>query len=58
MNEHLFTIYNILSILFGNDLNRRRNAEIELELLKKKDRNEFLVNLLQILNHQKINLDI
>jgi len=58
MNENIVVVYNILSFLNGNDSIKRKNAEIELELLKKKNGNELFINLLEILNHEKIDLHI
>jgi importin subunit beta-1 len=58
MNNDLVSIYEILLFLNGNDLEKRKIAEHELENLKKKESNCFLINLLEILDTQKFDYQI
>ena len=43
MNENLIKLYDILSILNGEDLEKRKIAENELEIEKKKKKKDFLL---------------
>jgi importin subunit beta-1 len=56
MESDLYLVYNILSLLNGNDLEKRKSAETELEKLKK-NQNLFLV-LLKLLDDNSIDLQI
>ena len=58
MNENLIKLYDILSILNGEDLEKRKIAENELEIEKKKKKKDFLFNLLEIFHNQTIDLQI
>ena len=58
MNNDLVSIYEILLFLNGNDLEKRKIAEYELENFKKKESNGFLINLLEILDTQKFDYQI
>ena len=50
----LIFIYQILSSLNGNDLERRKIAENELNKIKNINKKEFFVKLLEIFNNQLI----
>ena len=43
MNENLIKLYDILSILNGEDLEKRKIAENELEIEKKKKKKRFFI---------------
>ena len=54
MSDDLIFIYQILSSLNGNDLERRKIAENELNKIKNINKKEFFVKLLEIFNNQLI----
>jgi importin subunit beta-1 len=58
MYEDLILVHKILTSLSGNDMEKRKLAENDLELIKCKGSEEFFSNLLKILNEESVDLQI
>lgn len=54
MNNQMVLIYQILTSLNGNDLEKRKIAENELDKIKNTNKKEFFIKLLEIFNNQMI----